>query len=61
MTSAASRHFLDVASGLAPQIRAAVDEIERMRRLPLPLVQGMAQACSAWRFHGRWVARKPTR
>jgi alkylation response protein AidB-like acyl-CoA dehydrogenase len=44
MTTAASRHFLDVASGLAPQIRAAVDEIERMRRLPLPLVQAMAQA-----------------
>src|ERR1700739_2279691 len=44
MPAAAARHFLDVASGLAPQIRAAVDDIERMRRLPLPLVQAMAQA-----------------
>src|SRR5271170_1699203 len=44
MTAAASTHFVDVARALAPQIRAAADEIERMRRLPLPLVEAMAEA-----------------
>jgi alkylation response protein AidB-like acyl-CoA dehydrogenase len=44
MTAAASTHFVDVARALTPQIRAAADEIERMRRLPLPLVEAIAQA-----------------
>jgi indole-3-acetate monooxygenase len=44
MTAAASTHFIHVARALAPQIRTAADEIERMRRLPLPLVETMAQA-----------------
>ena len=42
--NAASQHFVDVARALAPQIRAAADEIERMRRLPLPLVEAIARA-----------------
>ena len=36
--------ILDAARALAPQIRAAADEIERERRLPLPLVQAMKEA-----------------
>lgn len=36
--------ILDAARALAPQIRAAADEIERERRLPLPLVQAMKGA-----------------
>jgi indole-3-acetate monooxygenase len=36
--------FADAAKGLAPQIRASSEEIERSRRLPLPLVEAMAQA-----------------
>jgi indole-3-acetate monooxygenase len=44
MTGAALQHFVDAARALAPQIRAAADEIEPMRRLPLRLVEAMAQA-----------------
>ena len=44
MTAAASQHFVEVAAALAPQIRAATDNIERMRRLPLPLVEALARA-----------------
>jgi indole-3-acetate monooxygenase len=44
MTAAASTHFIDAARALAPQIRAAAEEIERMRRLPLPLVEAIARA-----------------
>ena len=44
MTAAASQHFVEVAAALAPQIRAAADNIERMRRLPLPLVEALARA-----------------
>lgn len=36
--------ILEAARALAPQIRAADDEIEEGRRLPLPLVQAMKQA-----------------
>src|SRR6185295_9422066 len=36
--------ILEATRALAPQIRAAADEIERERRLPLPLVQAMKQA-----------------
>ena len=44
MTAAASQHFVEVAAALALQIRAAADDIERMRRLPLPLVEALARA-----------------
>jgi indole-3-acetate monooxygenase len=36
--------ILDAARALAPQIRGAAEEIERERRLPLPLVQAMKDA-----------------
>ena len=36
--------ILEAARALAPQIRAAAEEIERERRLPLPLVQAMKDA-----------------
>src|SRR5205814_148252 len=36
--------ILDAARALEPQIRAADDEIEQGRRLPLPLVQAMKEA-----------------
>jgi indole-3-acetate monooxygenase len=44
MTSASSSHFVQAANALAPQIQASAEEGERMRRLPLPVVQAMAQA-----------------
>src|SRR5688572_33350438 len=37
-------NILAAARGLAPQIRAAADEIEQGRRLSLPLVQAMKDA-----------------
>ncbi len=36
--------FIDAAKGLAPQIQASTEEIEQSRRLPLPLVEAIAQA-----------------
>src|SRR6266404_7611414 len=44
MSNAASSAFIEAAKGLAPQIQASADEIERSRRIPLPLVHAMAQA-----------------
>ena len=44
MSNAASSSFVEAAKALAPQIQASADEIERSRRLPLPLVDAMAQA-----------------
>ena len=44
MSNAASSSFVEAAKGLAPQIQASADDIERSRRLPLPLVDAMAQA-----------------
>jgi alkylation response protein AidB-like acyl-CoA dehydrogenase len=44
MRSTASSSFIDAAKGLAPQIRAAANEIEQSRRLPASLVEAMAQA-----------------
>jgi alkylation response protein AidB-like acyl-CoA dehydrogenase len=44
MTTALSQHFVDAAKALTPQIRAAAEEIERMRRLPPPLVEAIARA-----------------
>jgi indole-3-acetate monooxygenase len=42
--AAASSPFVEAAQGLAPQIRAAANEIERERRLPPALVEAMARA-----------------
>src|ERR1700730_13357502 len=44
MSNAASSSFVEAAKALAPQIQASADEIEQSRRLPLPLVDAMAQA-----------------
>jgi indole-3-acetate monooxygenase len=44
MADAALSPFIEAAKGLAPQVRAATEEIERSRRLPSPLVEAMAQA-----------------
>jgi alkylation response protein AidB-like acyl-CoA dehydrogenase len=44
MSNPASSAFIEAAKGLAPQIQASADEIERSRRIPLPLVDAMAQA-----------------
>jgi indole-3-acetate monooxygenase len=44
MSNAASSSFVEAAKALAPQIQASADEIERSRRIPLPLVHAMAQA-----------------
>jgi hypothetical protein len=45
--------FVEAARGLAPQIQSSAEEIERSRRLPLPLVEAMAQA-GLFRL---WIAR----
>jgi alkylation response protein AidB-like acyl-CoA dehydrogenase len=44
MTDTAASPIVEAAEGLLPQIRASAEEIERSRRLPVPLVEAMAQA-----------------
>jgi alkylation response protein AidB-like acyl-CoA dehydrogenase len=44
MSGIAPSSFIDAAKGLASQIRASAQEIEQARRLPLALVEAMAQA-----------------
>jgi alkylation response protein AidB-like acyl-CoA dehydrogenase len=44
MPETAQSSFIDAAKGLAPQILELAGEIERSRRLPLPLVENMARA-----------------
>ena len=44
MTTPSLSLFLDAVQALAPQIEASVEESERTRRLPLPLVEAMALA-----------------
>jgi indole-3-acetate monooxygenase len=42
--SGAKSSFVDAARALTPQIKAAADDIEAARRLPLPLVEAIARA-----------------
>ena len=44
MADTASSSFIAAAAALAPQIRAFAEESERSRRLPMPLVEAMAEA-----------------
>src|SRR5438445_13814796 len=44
MLGAKASSFIDAARELAPQIQALTEEIEQSRRLPLPLIEAMAQA-----------------
>ena len=44
MPNARASSFIDAAKRLAPRIQASAEEIEQSRRLPLPLVEAMAQA-----------------
>jgi alkylation response protein AidB-like acyl-CoA dehydrogenase len=44
MSGTTSSSFVEAAKGLAPLIQASAEEIEQSRRLPLPLVEAMAQA-----------------
>jgi indole-3-acetate monooxygenase len=44
MSDADAVSFIRAACDLAPQIRSAADEIEQQRRLPIGLVEAMAQA-----------------
>ena len=44
MTATAQSPFIDAARDLGPLIRASAEDIERARRLPLPLVEAMAKA-----------------
>lgn len=44
MSGTASSSFIDVAKRLAPRIQESAVEIEQSRRLPLPLIEAMAQA-----------------
>src|SRR5262245_5269704 len=53
MSDDASSAFIEAAKGLAPQSQASADEIERSRRIPLRLVDAMAQA----RLFRLWIPR----
>jgi len=44
MSNAGAISFIEAACDLAPEIRKAADEIERLRRLPAPLVESLAAA-----------------
>src|SRR5215475_10059321 len=44
MTAPSPSSFIDAVRVLTPQIRAAAEDSEQTRRLPLPLVEAMAQA-----------------
>jgi alkylation response protein AidB-like acyl-CoA dehydrogenase len=44
MPSARASSSIDAAKRLAPRIEATAEEIEQSRRLPMPLVEAMAQA-----------------
>jgi indole-3-acetate monooxygenase len=44
MTATISERFVDAAKALAPQVRHAADEGERTRRLPISLIEAIAQA-----------------
>jgi indole-3-acetate monooxygenase len=44
MPNARASSFIDLAQRLAPRIQASAEEIEQSRRLPLALVEAMAQA-----------------
>src|SRR4051812_12847732 len=46
--------FVEAARALVPQIQASADEIERLRRMPLPLVEAIAKA-GLFRL---WVPRR---
>jgi indole-3-acetate monooxygenase len=53
MSVSASQSFVEAAMALAPQIRAYADDAERTRRLPMPLVEAMAEAG----FFRLWIPR----
>jgi len=44
MVTASTPSFIEIARALGPQIQSYSQEIEQGRRLPLPLVENMAQA-----------------
>ena len=44
MADIAPSSFIAAAASLAPQIRAFAEEGERLRRLPMPVAEAMAQA-----------------
>ena len=44
MVTASTPSFIEIARALAPQIQSFSQEIEQGRRLPLPLVETMANA-----------------
>jgi alkylation response protein AidB-like acyl-CoA dehydrogenase len=53
MSGAASSSFIEVAKALAPRIQAFTDESEQTRRLPVAVVEAIAQAG----FFRLWIPR----